>query len=299
MSLEKKASIFAILEIVYKRTNKENKLRPKEIEEILKKEYGYEVNDKTIRNSLKLLREIGYKISEYQNNNEGYYLLEGKYKKEEYKKIVYSILDNDSIPTLEKIEIIEKIKKEQGKYTDIENENIETILEAIEKNKKILFMYEKEKYVMSPYEIYKRENIYHLVGILENDSDEYVSFDISKIKQISRLSLKQNKNKTLQRIEEYKNNSKYTCTNEKDKVEIILKKEILSKVKKIFSENAYIERTLETEYPNFPYKVTVTRNKKDIIEFAIRYVDFATVVSPQNVIEDIKKEASKFKDKYR
>ena len=298
MNIEKKAVTFAIIEIICKRTNKENRLKPKEIKEILKNEYNYIVNDKTIRNTLKLLRENGYKISEYENNNLGYYVTEGKYSKEEYNALIFSIIDSEDIELKTKIKIINKIKEDQGMYANLENHNIEIILESMNKDKKISFEYNNKKYIFNPYDIQKVEDKYYLIGAEETNSDYYNSFWVDKMKNVSRTSIKLNKNKALQTIEKYKKNSAYFSTNEHEKIEMVFKNEMLAKIKRLF-KYGYIEKTLETEFPEYKYKITIEKNIEDAITFAVRYIDYVKIIAPTIVIDKLKIKVKKINNMYK
>ena len=59
---EKKLVSFYILDILQKNTDENHRLSQKEIEDILRREYGMTVDRKTIKASLMSLEEFGYEL---------------------------------------------------------------------------------------------------------------------------------------------------------------------------------------------------------------------------------------------
>ena len=162
---EKNGNILYILNVLRKYSDEEHMLSAKEIQRKVKNIYDVEIDPRTIRRNINLLKyKLDYDISTREENGKGYYINRDPETDFEPGEI-RAIIDNFSyanyiVPSIAK-EIIKKCKNMQNVYENeklrnyqiysvnskTENaeviKNIEDISESIFKNKKIKFEYWK------------------------------------------------------------------------------------------------------------------------------------------------------------
>ncbi len=75
-----KSSIILILNILEQYSDKDHILNSTKMIELLKKEYDFEIDRKSIRNNVSCLKELDYDISDFEDNGKGYFLVERKFE---------------------------------------------------------------------------------------------------------------------------------------------------------------------------------------------------------------------------
>lgn len=76
---DKKSLPFAILKILTEYTDESHLLSTTEIKTILEKEYGLQLERRTLYATVELLKQFGYKIGTWHENGIGYYLKEHQF----------------------------------------------------------------------------------------------------------------------------------------------------------------------------------------------------------------------------
>ena len=220
---EKNGNILYILNILKKYSDEEHQLTAVEIQKMVKKIYNVEIDPRTIRRNINLLKyKLNYDISTREENKKGYYLNRDPETDFEPGE-VRAIIDNFSyanyiVPNVAK-EIIKKCKNMQTIYENeklkdyqifsvnskTENieviKNIEDITDSIYNNNKIEFEYWKyeitnklEKQivstpVVSPYAIVYNKQEFYLIGIKEGQNKFY-HYRLDRMKNVKKLDKK-------------------------------------------------------------------------------------------------------------
>ena len=220
---EKNGNILYILNILKKYTDEEHLLSAVEIERKVKEIYDVEIDPRTIRRNINLLKyKLEFDISTREENGKGYFLSRDPETDFEPGE-VRAIIDNFSyanyiVPSVAK-EIIKKCKNLQTVYENekikdyqiysvnnkTENveviKNIEDISNSIYHNHKIKFEYWKyeitnklEKQivstpVVSPYAIVYNKQEFYFIGI-KNGQDKFYHYRLDRMKNVKELDEK-------------------------------------------------------------------------------------------------------------
>lgn len=220
----KKMIPLCILDILRKHTDEDHTLDQKDIIELLRKEYGLEVERKAIRSNIVKLIEMDFPISYKETEREGNtiwsdYWLERDLTDSELRLMIDGILFSNHIPHKQRMKLVEKIEGLSSEYfkshvrhiatlpdagdsnKQIFN-NIAVLDEAIEKKRKVSFQYldmdtdkkmlpKKEKsgeirtYVVSPYQMAAKDGKYYLIC----NRDQYDAISNYRIDRISDIKV--------------------------------------------------------------------------------------------------------------
>lgn len=220
----KKMIPLCILDILRKHTDENHTLDQKDIIELLKKEFGLEVERKAIRSNIVKLIEMNFPISYKETEREGNaiwsdYWLERDFTDSELRLMIDGILFSNHIPHKQRMKLVEKIEGLSSEYfkshvrhiatlpdagdsnKQIFN-NIAVLDEAIEKKRKVSFQYldmdtdkkmlpKKEKsgkvrtYVVSPYQMAAKDGKYYLIC----NRDHFDAISNYRIDRISNVQI--------------------------------------------------------------------------------------------------------------
>ena len=220
----KKMIPLCILDILRKHTDEDHTLDQKDIIELLRREYGLEVERKAIRSNIVKLIEMDFPISYKETEREGNtiwsdYWLERDFTDSELRLMIDGILFSNHIPHKQRMKLVEKIEGLSSEYfkshvrhiatlpdagdsnKQIFN-NIAVLDEAIEKKRKVSFQYldmdtdkkmlpKKEKsgeirtYVVSPYQMAAKDGKYYLIC----NRDQYDAISNYRIDRISDIKV--------------------------------------------------------------------------------------------------------------
>lgn len=220
---EKNGNILYILNILKKYTDEDHMFSATEIQLKIKEIYNVEIDTRTIRRNINLLKyKLNYDISTRDDNKKGYYLNRDPETDFEPGEI-RAIIDNFSyanyiVPSVAK-NIIKKCKNIQTVYENdkikdyqiyandskTENveviKNIEDISESIYQHKKVKFEYWKyvitnklEKKIVStpivsPFAIVYNKQEFYLIGVKEG-KNRFYNYRLDRIKNIQILDNK-------------------------------------------------------------------------------------------------------------
>ena len=313
---EKNGNILYILNVLKKYSDEEHKLSISELKEKINEIYGEDIDPRTIRRNINLLKEkFGYDISTYNDNKIGYYICndpETDFEPGEIRAIIdtfsYSAFIEDRIAkgiikkckNLQNIYENEKVKNykvysPKGKTSNIEViKNIEDISNSIMKKHKIKFEYWKyyikgdriEKKIVSnpivsPYAILYDNQQFYMLGI-KNGNDEFFHYRLDRIKNLTETNEKVTIKKTEKEIEEYTDTAVEIFSGNKIEIEAKCNEVLLGEVIEKFGKNVKISPINDKEF-----KMNLYANPQGFKLWAMRNLDVVTVTKPQAFIEEI------------
>jgi predicted DNA-binding transcriptional regulator YafY len=319
---EKNGNILYILNVLKKYSDYAHMLQTKDIVDKIKEVYDVDIDPRTVRRNIKLLKEkFDYDITTYNENKKGYYILKDpdtEFELGELEAMIemftYSNFVTDDIAK----SIVNKCLSmmtlyEQEKYKDYKAavkdtktnnkeiiNNIEIIMEAISLGKKITFDYYKYKldennkfseekvipkfpYKVSPYKISFELQKLYLFG-LKDGYENLLSYRLDRMKNIKILKEKINNKYTLQYVEYYIKNNVAMYTGNQEKVEIECSMELLDVVIETFGKDIKIKKVdNNTFYASF---YTVLSGFK---YWCLRNIENVDIISPQKLKKEINK----------
>lgn len=325
---EKNGNAIYILNILKKYSDEEHKLSAAEIQRKIKEVYDVDIDTRTIRRNIQLLKQkLEYDISTREENGKGYYISrnpETDFEQGEIRAIIDTFsYANYIVPSVAK-NIIKKCKNLQNIYENqklrnyqiyandskTENmeviKNIEDIAESIQNLNKIQFEYWKydisnklDKKIVStpkvaPYAIVYNKQEFYLIGIKEGQ-DRFYYYRLDRIKNIKQLEEKRTIKKTNSEIKEFAESTVEMFGGQKEEVEAICSMLLLDAVFDEFGKNITIEK-IDNDDENF--KLIVDTNTMGFKMWAMRNIDCVEVVRPIALRNEIKEIIEKAQNRY-
>lgn len=325
---EKNGNILYILTILKKYSDCDHMLLATEIQRKVKEIYNVEIDPRTIRRNINLLKyKLDYDISTRDENGKGYYINRDPETDFEPGEI-RAIIDNFSyasyiVPSIAK-EIIRKCKKLQTVYENdklkdyqvysvnnkTENaevlKNIEDISDSIYCNKNIKFEYWKysitnklEKKIVStpivsPYAIIYNKQEFYLIAIKEGQKKFY-NYRLDRMRNIQILNEKIKIKKSKSEIKEFAESSTEMFGGKKEEIEAICHVWLLDTIFETFGKNVTIEKIYkDAEH----FKLIVDTNAMGFRMWAMRNIDLVEVKRPLHLREEMKEIAKDAFEKY-
>lgn len=318
----KNGNILYILNVLKKYSDEDHLLQIKDIKEKIKELYDVDIDSRTIRRNITLLKEkFSYDIDTYQDNHRGYRIrrdAETEFELGELETIIATFAYSNFVTEDITKSIINKCLSmmsiyEQEKYRNyhasIKNtksnnkeiiNNIEMINEAINTNKKITFDYYKyslndngklieEKvrarfpYKVSPYKIFYGLQKLYFIGL----KDEYkglLIYRLDRIKNIKITNEKVNKKYTLEDVDYYIKNNVAMYTGDQEKVEIRSNILLLDVVIETFGKDIKLKKIDENTFQASFY--TVLSGFK---YWCLRNIENVEIISPIKLKKEIDK----------
>ena len=325
---EKNGNILYILNVLKKYTDEDHLLSAVEIGRKVEEIYDVEIDPRTIRRNINLLKyKLEFDISTREENGKGYYLNRDPETDFEPGE-VRAIIDNFSyanyiVPSVAK-EIIKKCKNLQTIYENekikdyqiysvnnkTENseviKNIEDISNSIYHNRKIKFEYWKyeitnklEKQivstpVVSPYAIVYNKQEFYFIGI-KDGQNKFYHYRLDRMKNVKELEEKITIKKTKSQIKDFAESTVEMFGGKKAEIESICNKCLLNAVFDIFGKNITIEK-IQGDDNNF--KLIVDSNPMGFKMWAMRNIDMVEVIKPISLRNDIKEIVQKAMIRY-
>lgn len=307
---EKNGNILYILNVLKKYSDEDHMLSAVEIQKKVKAIYNVEIDPRTIRRNINLLKyKLDYDISTREDNGKGYYINRDPETDFEPGEI-RAIIDNFSyanyiVPSIAKniikkcknIQTIyenEKIKDYQiyAKDSKTENaeviKNIEDISNCIYEHKKIKFEYWKysitnklEKKIVSipivsPYAIVYNKQEFYLIGI-KDGQQKFYNYRIDRIKNIQFLNDEIKIKKKKSEIQDFVESSTEMFGGKKEEIEAICHIWLLDTIFDIFGRNVTIEKISNDDEH---FKLVVDTNPLGFRMWAMRNIDLVEVKRP-------------------
>lgn len=325
---EKNGNILYILNVLKKYSDFDHKLSAVEIQRKVAEIYNVEIDPRTIRRNINLLKyKLNYDISTRDENGKGYYINRDPATEFEPGEI-RAIIDNFSyanyiVPSVAK-EIIKKCKNMQTVYENAklkdyqiysvnnktENaeviKNIEDISDSIYYNNKIKFEYWKyvitnklEKTIVStpivsPYAIVYNKQEFYLIAIKEGQQKFY-NYRLDRIRNIQILDEKIKIKKSKSDIKEFAESSTEMFGGEKEEIEAICHIWLLDTIFETFGRNITIKKIPKDDDH---FKLIVDTNSMGFRMWAMRNVDLVEVKKPLHLREEMKKIVKNAFEKY-
>ena len=326
---EKNGNILYILNVLKKYSDSEHMLSVAEIQRKIKEIYNVEIDSRTIRRNINLLKyKLDYDISTRDENGKGYYINRDPDTDFEPGEI-RAIIDNFSyanyiVPSIAR-EIIKKCKKMQTIYENeilkdyqiysvnskTENveviKNIEDISNSIYHNHKIKFEYWKyeiakklEKQivstpVVSPYAIVYNKQEFYLIGIKEGQ-DKFYHYRLDRMKNLKELNEKITIKKNKEQIKDFAESTVEMFGGKKEEIEAVCQKCLLNAVFDTFGKNITIEK-ISGDDENF--KLIVESNPIGFKMWAMRNIDSVTIIKPESLVKEIKDIIENARNRYK
>ena len=323
---EKNGNVLYILNILKKYSDDEHILSAVNIQSKIKDIYDVEIDCRTIRRNINLLKyKFDYDISTREENHKGYYINRDPDTDFEPGEI-RAIIDNFSyanyiVPSIAR-DIIKKCKNIQTVYENekikdyriyandskTENveviKNIEDISNGIYERKKITFEYWKydiskkldkkivSKPIVSPYAIVYSKQEFYLICIKDGKNDFY-NYRIDRMKNIEIIDEEIAIKKKKSEIQDFAESSTEMFGGKREKIEAICHMCLLDTIFETFGRNVTIEK-ISSDKDKF--KLLVDTNPLGFKMWAMRNIDLVEVKKPmslrkemQNVIKDAAK----------
>lgn len=323
---EKNGNCIYILNVLKKYTDSEHTLASTEIAEKVKEIYNVEIDPRTIRRNINLLKyKLNYDISTREENGKGYYLTrnpETDFEIGEIRAIIDTFsYSNYIVPSVAE-NIIKKCKNLQNVYENqslrnykvfaknskTENmeviKNIEDISEAIQNLNKIEFEYWKYKidkkfefalsktYKVTPYAMVYSEQEFYLIGIKEG-KDNFQFFRLDRIKNIKQLSEKREIAKIESEIENFANSSIEMFAGKIEKIEAICDNPLLNPVIDKFGKNITIIKNDENTF-----KLILDTDRNGFLYWALKNIREVEIIQPISLRNEIKEIIKMANQKY-
>lgn len=325
---EKNGNILYILNILKKYTDEDHMFSATEIQLKIKEIYNVEIDTRTIRRNINLLKyKLNYDISTRDDNKKGYYLNRDPETDFEPGEI-RAIIDNFSyanyiVPSVAK-NIIKKCKNIQTVYENdkikdyqiyandskTENveviKNIEDISESIYQHKKVKFEYWKyvitnklEKKIVStpivsPFAIVYNKQEFYLIGVKEGKTRFY-NYRLDRIKNIQILDNKITIKKKKSEIQEFAESAIEMFGGKKEEIEAICHIWLLDTIFDTFGRNVTIEKIPNDDKS---FKLIVDANPLGFRMWAMRNIDLVEVKKPNSLRNEMKEIIKNAEQKY-
>ena len=325
---EKNGNILYILNILKKYTDEDHMFSATEIQLKIKEIYNVEIDTRTIRRNINLLKyKLNYDISTRDDNKKGYYLNRDPETDFEPGEI-RAIIDNFSyanyiVPSVAK-NIIKKCKNIQTVYENdkikdyqiyandskTENveviKNIEDISESIYQHKKVKFEYWKyvitnkqEKKIVStpivsPFAIVYNKQEFYLIGVKEG-KNRFYNYRLDRIKNIQILDNKITIKKKKSEIQDFAESSIEMFGGKKEEIEAICHIWLLDTIFDTFGRNVTIEKIPNDDKS---FKLIVDANPLGFRMWAMRNIDLVEVKKPNSLRNEMKEIIKNAEQKY-
>lgn len=315
---EQNGNILYILNVLKKYSDEDHMLQVSEIKDLVKEEYEVDIDPRTIRRNINLLKEkLDYDISTWSENKKGYFLIKNPdmdFEPGEIRAIIDTFSYSTFIPKAVSKEIIDKCKNMQNVY---ENErlkdyrvysdsvktqnreivkNIEDITEAIYNKKKIKFDYFKYELnprinnvntgerKLSPYAIVYQLQQMYVVGLKEG-KDTLYTYRIDRMKNI-RITNEEVSNKiSTDDVDNFVKSTVSMFGSTGIEIEVICDLKLLDNVIDEFGESSIIRL-----YDKDHFSLKINKDLEGFKRYVLRNLDMVKVIKPEklkNEIEEI------------
>ncbi|MGN1301577.1 MAG: helix-turn-helix transcriptional regulator [Clostridia bacterium] len=323
---EKNGNVLYILNVLKKYSDEEHKLSATEIQRKIKEIYNVDIDPRTIRRNINLLKyKLDYDISTRDENGQGYYINRNPdtdFEPGEVRAIIDTFsYANYIVPAVSK-NIIKKCKNMQNIYenrklrdykiyandTKTDNmeviKNIEDISEAIQNLNKVQFEYWKytmddkikkeivSKPIVTPYAIVYNKQEFYVIGIKEGQ-EKFYNYRIDRIRNLVQLAEKRTLTRTTKEIKEYAESLVEMFGGEKEDIEVKCTDYLLDTVFEMFGKDINI-----TKIDDEVFKIKLRANPMGFKFWAMRNLDCIEVLKPLHLRNEIKEIIEEARNKY-
>lgn len=323
---EKNGNILYILNVLKKYSDEDHKLYATEIAEKIKEIYDVDIDSRTVRRNINLLKyKFEYDISTREENGKGYYISKNPdtdFEKGEIRAIIDTFsYSNYIVPSIAK-DIIKKCKNLQNVYENKELENykvfaknsktenmeviknIEDISDAIHNNRKIQFEYWKysidkkfefklnKSYKVSPYAMVYNEQEFYLIAIKDGE-EKFQFFRLDRIKKIKALDEKKTIKKSEKEIDEFAKSTIEMFAGDIEEIEAICDNPLLNAVIDKFGKNITIIKNDENTF-----RLILDTDRNGFLFWALKNLREVEIIKPDSLRNEVKEIIKNAKKKY-
>ncbi|MBR1883818.1 MAG: WYL domain-containing protein [Clostridia bacterium] len=324
---EKNGNILYILNVLKEYSDEDHIISISYIKEKIKEKYGEDIDPRTIRRNINLLKEkFEYDISTYNDNKVGYYISrdpETDFEPGEIRAIIdtfsYSTFIEKSIAKgiikkckkLQNVYENEKIKdykvySPKGKTNNLEViKNIEDISNSILNKHKLKFEYWKYKImgdriekqivstpIVSPYAIIYDKQQFYLLAI-KDGKDDFFHYRLDRIKNMKEIKENIGIVKSEKEIEKYVDTSIEIFSGNEVEIEAECNSYLLGEVIEQFGKNIELKALNDEKF-----KMKVNVNPKGFKFWAMRNLDWVEIKKPEFLRDEMRNVIDIAKEKY-
>lgn len=327
---DKKNINIIILKILWDHSDENHRLQQQEIVQLVKTEYGIEIDRRTVWNNVNKLMEMfdGTDIEISREN--GHCLLGRSFTDAEIRMLIDSVLFSKMISQGQAKELIDKLKRLSNKYFNAKVShvynlpnlqyadkkqqllfNLDIINDAISVGKKISFIYNrygtdfklipKRKdfvYVTNPYHMIANNGFYYLICNFEKYS-ELVHLRIDKMTEVTILDENVKDTKLIPELENGFNMPKhmaehiYMYGGETVSIIIRCKETLMDELVDWFGKEFQIVKHIKDEIV-----IRVRGKEQAMFYWALQYGDSAEILEPASLREKVRNVVEKMAKKY-
>ncbi len=308
----KKLALLRILNILEYYSDFDHPLTQEEIITYLEKDYGIIIERKAVSRNISLLKEAGIEI---ESDKRGTYFAGQLITDSELHLIIDSILASKHISQDQSKSLIDRISTLSNKYFKkhikntyslsqrgkVHNEqlfnNIEVIDDAIEKNKKIKYTYNKyaldkklhksADHIVSPYQLLLHNQRYYLMA----QDDKWKNLAYHRVDKITNIEITNEDLIDIRTIKGYENGINYkelstqmpyfNSTERPEIIEFYCDEGIVDQIVDWFGDDVIFN------IENNKIKVTIKANPASIIFWILQYIQYVEVIGPKKVKDKI------------
>ena len=323
----KKLVTLRILQILQEYSDEQHPLIQKDIADILRRDYGMEIERKAIGRNISFLKDAGFEIKTLEDKD-GCYLAKRIFSDFELRVLIDGVITEKFITKNYSNDLIERLAslaspsfRERVRYMcavesvgKTENQqvflNVETVEEAIFEHKRIYFDYYKygkdkklrlvKKFYVSPYLTLMHNQRYYLMAKSE-ESDQISYYRLDYIKNIEKTEIDSTPITEIKGYEKGINYQEfnvvrpYLYVDKSERVEFVADEYIIDQVIDWFGKDIII-----SDYDEKRVKVTLLSASPKAMEYwALQYSKHVTVIYPEHLVERIKKDLLEAIERYK
>ena len=322
----KKSALIRIWQILHKYSDENHPLTQDDIATYLENDYGIVIERKAIGRNVSLLKEVGVDI---ESGRDGSYVNSREFEDSELKLLIDGVLQSKYIAPHHSSDLIDKLCRLSNKYfrshvknvysvndwSKTENQslfyNIEIIDEAIEKGKQVQYDYNKYgKDVklhrssfqrISPYQLILHNQRYYLMGY----SDYWGNMVFHRLDRITNMKIHDKAATPLHSVKGYENGidykqiattMPYMYTDKPERIDFIADEVIVDQIVDWFGKDIKITKVSDDENK---IRVSLFASPNAMEHWAMQYLNYIEVVSPESLRERIKESLCRGMDKYK
>ena len=312
---EQNGNILYILNILKMYSDEDHMLQINDIKDLVYENYEVDIDPRTIRRNINLLKEkFDYDIVTWNENRKGYYLIKNPdmdFEPGEIRAIIDTFSYSSFIPKAVSNEVISKCKNMQNIY---ENEklkdykvysfgyktgnreivkNIEDVSNAIYNKKKIKFDYYKYELnpslknvntgerIISPFAIVYQLQEMYVVGLKDGKKNLY-TYRLDRMKNIRETNEKVTSKVTNEDINNFISSTVSMFGSVGEDIEIICNNVLLDNVVDLFGDSSIIKK-----YDNNNFYLKTNKDLEGFKRYILRNLDMIKIVKPVKLKNEI------------
>ena len=311
---DKKVLNMMILEVLEQYTDSGHRLTQQKIVELLEKNYGVPCTRQTVKNNLMLLKNMGYDIS----MRGGIFLKSRLFDNAELRMLIDSVLFSRTLSGEEAERLIKKLTGLGNKYfhakvknvchlpklihsdnTDV-LQNLDVLSDAIEQGRKVRFTYNnygkdfklhprrKEPYIVNPYQMVENQGRYYLLC----NYDKYNDISHYRLDYMTNVQMLDDKVKPKDQVADFAQGYSlpkhmeehiYMFSGPSVQVKMRVHENMMGALIDWFGKQFRIVQETEDRLI-----ISVACNKLAMRYWALQYGEYAEILEPENLRDEIR-----------